>query len=343
MELSNEELQLALGGYDFDADINGGSTSYHDYDIAGLSDYKVIEDIKGGGVKLSPTSNHPKGVIDSAPLECVCKKSCNGNICDSKKKKTCIDDSKINETLKLYYESIFNKKNSDIFDVISELINHHSVETESCLLLHPEYINFAQNKGLSKSHIESYIEQYFLPRGPRDMINGKWPWLSNHDIDTVLNRLVVCYPDFQNIGFQMIDFKTHGTLYNYQFAEQLKKDKKRFGVVINTDVSSGNGIHWFCMFYDFSSSDVLNIEFFNSSGRGPTKEIQELINKLSGEYKVKTYINRTAHQKKDSECGVYALFYIWARLKNISIDKLFNHIIKDEQMEQFRKYLFRKC
>lgn len=330
MALTLDDLNEAIGGF-YPSDI----------------DFDRVEGGSGATNTVTGTTRIGENNTDTTsakPLECVCKKTCDGKTCDITKKKTCIDDNKIIETLKQYHKSLFDKKNTDIiYVIIADLIEHHKVETESCLLLHPDFISFAESEGLSKPQIQGYVEQYFLPKGPRDMVNGQWPWLSNNDIDTVLHRLSICYPDFQNIGFQMIDFKEHGTLYNYDFDSHIKEGKRQFGVVINTDVSSGSGIHWFCLFFFFNSPDEINIEFFNSSGRGPVNEVQELIDMLSKKYKAKVFINRTSHQKKDSECGVYSLFYIWARLKHISVDKLFNHRIKDEQMEEFRKYLFRKC
>ena len=40
---------------------------------------------------------------------------------------------------------------------------------------------------------------------------------------------------------------------------------KYFGMVCNTDSSSGSGIHWFSIFIDFTLNPI-QIEYFNSSG-----------------------------------------------------------------------------
>jgi hypothetical protein len=296
-------------------------------------------------------------------MECVCKKTCDGKKCDLSSAKTCIDNDEINKMILKYYKETFNtdKVESQFFKNIDKLIEYFKVDTESCLLLSDGFTTFSERNGLDPDEITKYVEERFLPKGPRDQKNdGSWPWLSNFNIDNVLSRLESCYPEFKNIGYQMIDFKTTGTLYDYDFKSDIAEGKTKFGVVLNTDVSSGKGIHWFCMFIDFSQKDTGNqvsggkpskppcvVEFFNSSGRAPTSQVGEfhkhLINKYGKEFDVDIMINRTAHQKRNSECGVYCLFYIWARLKGISVDLIFNVRIEDAKMEEFRKYIFRKC
>ena len=57
------------------------------------------------------------------------------------------------------------------------------------------------------------------------------------------------------------------------FIDELKKNNsnftyngelKNFGVVINTDLSTNGGIHWFSIFIDFTVTPI-TIEYFNSS------------------------------------------------------------------------------
>ena len=49
--------------------------------------------------------------------------------------------------------------------------------------------------------------------------------------------------------------------------------------------------------------------------------------------------NQTAHQKKDTECGVYSLFFIIEMLKKEK-PYMFTHEIPDDKMEKFRKEYF---
>jgi hypothetical protein len=48
------------------------------------------------------------------------------------------------------------------------------------------------------------------------------------------------------------------------------------------------------------------------------------------------------HQREDTaNCGSYALFYIWKRLNGIPYTYFAENKIKDEHMEEFRKFLYR--
>ena len=51
-----------------------------------------------------------------------------------------------------------------------------------------------------------------------------------------------------------------------------------------------------------------------------------------------TTYNGTRHQYKDSECGVYSLYFHYACLNEISMD----HAIPDDVINVFRRLLFSK-
>ena len=52
------------------------------------------------------------------------------------------------------------------------------------------------------------------------------------------------------------------------------------------------------------------------------------------------YYNDRRHQYKNSECGMYCLYFIIALLKNKPFDKFLNKRVKDEEMEETRKKYF---
>jgi hypothetical protein len=130
-----------------------------------------------------------------------------------------------------------------------------------------------------------------------------------------------------------------------------------YGVVFNTDTSDGSGQHWYAVYISTDQVNgcgekMITIELFNSSGNEITYEefnkfwtktaldIAECMN-IDCEYKL---ISRIKHQSDTTgNCGAYSLFYIYARLNNISPDE-FNKpdsAVRDTSMESFRKYLFR--
>ena len=57
---------------------------------------------------------------------------------------------------------------------------------------------------------------------------------------------------------------------------------------------------------------------------------------------VKPIINKGKHQRGNNECGVYSLYFITSRLQGKSCDYLNKKIIKDPEMNKFRKKFFRE-
>jgi len=49
---------------------------------------------------------------------------------------------------------------------------------------------------------------------------------------------------------------------------------------------------------------------------------------------------KVKHQKSKSECGVYSLFYVWARLNGVPPEKFTANIVPDELMFEFRQHIF---
>lgn len=150
------------------------------------------------------------------------------------------------------------------------------------------------------------------------------------------------------MGVFPIDFAEIGKeLSRICFTEYfINRKKKRLGMVFNTDPSNKGGKHWFCMFID-NTGKKFRIEFFDSTGKGPSKEIQELINQavkfafteLNKESEIK--INKKVHQIGNNACGVYALNYITSRLDGKSFEQITENIVRDGEMNKLREHFFR--
>jgi hypothetical protein len=143
-----------------------------------------------------------------------------------------------------------------------------------------------------------------------------------------------------------------------------------FGVVLNTDVRTGGGIHWFTIFCDFRrgettvdsngrihkndspNKDYFTLEYFNSSGFLPPPQVDKwllrtciklnsIMENGKKKYPTKIVLNvGTQHQQLDTECGVYSIYYIYKRLKGVSYVTINSKEIPDELMTKFRKNLF---
>nr|QQV29691.1 cysteine protease [Kaumoebavirus] len=251
------------------------------------------------------------------------------------------------ETIKKVAE-VYGVTESNPKQIVEKVKAKVHCDSESCILNRPEVV-----KTLGEQVVEREKEERFKPYGPGDSTE----WFSNFNIDDVMAQWAKKWPHFYNIEFQMIDFEEYkSALSKINFHELRAHKYKSAGVVINTDSYRGGGKHWFALYFDFSGP-VSTVEYFNSSGRMPLPEIQDLFLKIKNQFiegekieaedvdkKVKSIIvSRSPYQEDDYSCGAWSLFYIWSRLNGKSyttFDK--NMQLNDEQMIKFRQFLFRK-
>lgn len=197
----------------------------------------------------------------------------------------------------------------------------------------------------------------------------KMHWLNNTEIDHVQYQFMINYPGYYYSNIHMIDLGmfdpsnkdlldySPSQINNIDFVNELKSPNlftsngplKYYGLVVNTDVSSGRGIHWFAIFMDFTSSPM-TIEYFNSSGYDiRKKDFKSFMLNLADDLTVAgmpckfVKVSDIQHQSEDtSNCGVYSLYYIWKRLGGTPYEEFGKKKVSDECVVTFREYFFRK-
>lgn len=227
----------------------------------------------------------------------------------------------------------------DPVKVVQNIKERMNCNSESCVIKSPEFINFAK-----LTHVDKVLDEFFKPSGPATHFG----LLSNYNIDRVLDQLEERFPGFLHIPFQMRDFEKVGTeLARVDLAKKYREGYKTFGVVLNTDWSDGNGIHWYCLFGEMKK-DRIQIEYFNSSGKEPLPETQAWLQKtkhyLTRELKIPVdikYSTGIRFQDDEHSCGVYCLMYIWLRLEGVSANWFRSENFNDPLMHRARRVLFR--
>jgi hypothetical protein len=275
--------------------------------------------------------------------ESECVNNC--NVCSSKK------------LIQLMSEFI-NKKDTDT-NIVKYIEDKLNCTSESCVLNNKRFNNFIQNK-LGNSNITKYeLATRFKTHGPRNNNN----LLSNVNIDDTLILWSREFTDFYPCPFSMIDFKlTENKFCQFKILDMIKGNEsfydpvnglqKRifntYGCVLNTDVSTGKGKHWVCIFVDCRPKlNIWTIEYFNSSGNSPHKHVMEWMENqridLIKIHPVDTVtVTNIVHQKSNTECGMYVLYYIRSRLDGISYTHFLTNRISDSDVFNFRKHVFRK-
>ena len=172
---------------------------------------------------------------------------------------------------------------------------------------------------------KTIINKFYKPLIPK----GKYKWLTNNDIDMVLNQ----YNDS--------NFKFFGAIPSdyFHFNKIPKKiSSQNNAIIFNLDKSHQKGSHWIAIFIDNKNKII---EYFDSTGYDiDNKDIKNFFNHNTFKNYTKK-INKNKHQINNSECGIYTIFYITNRLNGKSFEDLSNNIIHDKQMNKNRQKFFR--
>jgi len=296
-------------------------------------------------------------------MHCSAKsiKKCDNNKC-SKILKTCFDKDTLIKMIILYNnhnkgkDSIvinMNSTDEDLWYSLKQKFQKSCGDDEWCWLDQ----DFIKDDVLYKD-----VHEYLKPRKPFT----PHKWLSTKNINQVLEQYEYLYKDFIFLGTVPIDFEQIYEeyskldlcrLYNgygldiYGKTKYKKRYARKFGFVINLDNSKQKGSHWVSLFMDLNSNNGKQpyIGYFDSLAKPPPQNIKNLMLKLKKQYnacfpdkpELLLKINKIKHQYKYSECGVYAIYFIYMCIIDTDFETITNNIIRDEQINMYRDFFYR--
>ena len=205
-----------------------------------------------------------------------------------------------------------------------------------------------------EKQFETDLLDSFAPESPKEWNKNPNEWLSSVDLIEVMSQYEKAYKCFEFLGPSPIDYDTHKLygecvweeLCHFNLFDQIKHGKTKIGIIFNTDTHDKPGEHWISLFINLNKG---NIFFFDSAGDRIPSQVQKFVDKVEEQGRKLTppvYFKfdqnyPIEHQYKNTECGIYSLFFIVHMLEDkISGDYLKNHVLKDEYIEQFRKIYF---
>jgi hypothetical protein len=194
----------------------------------------------------------------------------------------------------------------------------------------------------------------FSPKSPETWKKNPNEWLSNFDIENVTKQYEDKYKCFSFFGPTPIDFDLRdktgkcvcNTLCNFNISDEIKKGKFKFGIIFNTDPHDKSGSHWISLFINLKKKQIF---FFDSAGDKAPIEISNFVKRIKEQCLLITPpIHLTydenypvQHQKSNTECGMYSLFFIIHMLEDKFTSFYYKkHILKDEYIEKFRNIYF---
>lgn len=274
------------------------------------------------------------------------------DICSISKSGICSQKEE-SELMKDYLKKEYNidtPENAPIKTILKTLMDKLNIHDELKLWQDSPF-----SRAIGEKRANKVVEKIFKPVGP----STSTALLDNINIDSSLEQWAIngqkmFGKKFKHIPFQMIDFAKQGKELAYTKLKDLIDQKYDcFGVILNTDVSSGNGLHWFCLYGDFqhkgTQDDPYTLEYFNSSGNPPMYEVSTWMEKAVHDLKRDTgkicKIVRSIPRRiqySNTECGVFSLIYILSRLEGKPISWFYQTNTDDEDMIRYRSVLFRK-
>jgi hypothetical protein len=192
------------------------------------------------------------------------------------------------------------------------------------------------------------------PKAPQSWMVNPTEWLSSIDIENVEKQYMKLFKKYKFLGCIPIDFdlksKSGKCLVNFLCSLKIKdlisQGFYQYGVVFNTDKHDGPGQHWFALYCDIRPElEYGRVTYFDSYANKPESEIKVLMSRWKTEvdslnlFKKPLELSRntTKHQFKDSECGMYSLYFHHCCLLEIPMDER----IPDDVMNKFRQLLFK--
>jgi hypothetical protein len=317
-----------------------------------------------GAVKKDPD---PLAKVSTTESECA---SGTGEFCSSRKILSVVQQFIITKGTTVS-DSDGSSVASQIIVAAAKLLDRDCT-SEACVVSHPQVISSVQQSGGAGAlgHKDEIIRM-FKPAGPREGT----ALLSNFNLDDVVQRWAREFPHYFNCPFSMMDFEKEANSFGQIYLplvfrgkvpqqifspehprkpEVVRRECTTFGCILNTDVSTGKGKHWVCVFVDMrgGAEEPWTIEYFNSAGNPPPRPITRWMGKVAQHLRDEfgsieqpqqvdvVVVSDICHQKSMTECGVYTLYYTRSRLEGVPWANFTEWIVQDAPMTEFRTHLF---
>jgi len=217
-------------------------------------------------------------------------------------------------------------------------------KTERCLI---------EKAPMDQGKRKYLLRRYYRPKMPKEWKKDPDLWLDSNNITDVMKQYEETYPQFKYYGANPIDFAAPDP-YNKEAAAQnkclnddicklnlsdlMKRGKTHLGFIYNLDPSDKEGSHWIASFTDIPAHKTY---YFDSYGMRPPKQVARFMRSLTlQDPSMKLEYNARRFQFKESECGMYCLYFLIRMLEGDNFKVFCRRAPKDKEMIELRKWLF---
>ena len=140
----------------------------------------------------------------------------------------------------------------------------------------------------------------FSPKKPNSWNSNPTTWLSNFDIDYVMEQYEHYFPEFKFLGPSPIDFDevlsndqcVWEELCKFQIRDYMNQNIKYIGICFNLDKHNQPGSHWVTAFIDIPNRSIY---YFDSTGDPSPKEVKKLVIRIMQQGSKNKMLNMVAH------------------------------------------------
>ncbi len=207
----------------------------------------------------------------------------------------------------------------------------------------------------NNKHLE---KKTFRPSKPCSWYDNELTWLNTKNIEDVVQQYQDAHPDFNFVGVFPIDFNEKSPMgqcisqeiCNLNIERIYKSNVKKLGFIFNLDKHDEKGSHWVALYVCFDPDNVnYGAFFYDSAISGFPPEIHkfmtyisDIVNKISKHpKKFIIHKNNKKHQYKNTECGMFSMYFIIQCLQGIKAFDVANANTNDESVMQFRNIYYK--
>ena len=270
------------------------------------------------------------------------------------KTKTCYTLENLKLIAKNYNATIINKKERIHLSVPKKELLRQLHET----LRVPEHtwykLNFMMRTPTPPGVKEKLFES-FKPEKPTSWKADPNAWLDTHNILNVMNQYEDKYHSFKFLGVHPLDFSHRfsadmcvgDTMCKFDLKEMLSSGKTQCAAVLNLSYHNQPGSHWVCLYVGLVPSLPNFGCYYIDSGASPApsevKRFAQMVkSQINAHYSAvevrqfKIKENRRQFQYENTECGMFAMYFIVQFLERRSFKSIINSNINDKSVYALR-------
>lgn len=206
-------------------------------------------------------------------------------------------------------QAILENDAEKVYARLKSVLSDKCGEKEDCWL--NEIPNEKERRNLDKT--------LFVPDQPSDWKEKPNRWLSNFDIEAVLKQYELAYPEFKLLGPTVLDYDARledgqcvdEELCHFSLNDWIKQGKTKLAISFNLSKHDEPGTHWTTMFVDVPNKFVYYYDSALNPVPSQIDKLKKLIlrqgKRLNGG--LQFHKNNHQHQKSNTECGMYSLFF----------------------------------